>query len=99
MYFFFRTSSSGGVVETQAKRPSWKQIRNLVGIDEMLLKVIIMLLPVAFLEFVINASLGTLEWTVLVVPITIIALTICLKWMSTASEEETKKDDTELKID
>lgn len=84
-------------METQSKRPSWKQINNLGVIDEMLLKVIIMLLPVAFLEFMINRGLGTLEWTVLVVPITIIALAIGLKWMSTASEEETKKDEAELK--
>jgi uncharacterized membrane protein YqhA len=96
---FFRTSSSGGEGETQAKRPSWKQIKNLGGMDETLLKVIIMLLAVAFLEFMLNAGMGTLDWTVLVVPITIIALAIGLKWMSSASEEETKKDEAELKID
>lgn len=96
---FFRTSSSGGEEEKQAKHPSWKQIKNLGGMDEMLLKVIIMLLSVAFLEFMLSAGLGALDWTVLVIPITIIALAIALKWMSADSEEETKKDETNLKID
>lgn len=54
----------------------------------MLLKVIIMLLAVSFLEFMLTSGIGTLNWTVLVVPLTIIALAIGLKWMSAAAEEE-----------
>lgn len=60
--------------------------------DEMLLKVIIMLLAVSFLEFMLSSGIGTLTWTVLVVPLTIIALAIGLKWMSAASEEELKEE-------
>jgi uncharacterized membrane protein YqhA len=93
---FFRTSSSDGKEKTQARSPSWNQIKNLGGMDEMLLKVIIMLLSVAFLEFMLNTGLGTLDWSVLVVPLTIIALAIGLKWMSESSESETKKDKVEL---
>ena len=53
----------------------------------MLLKVIIMLLAVAFLEFMLTSGLGNLDWTVLVVPLTIIALALGLKWMQAGAEE------------
>ena len=46
-----------------------------------------MLLAVAFLEFMLTSGLGNLDWTVLVVPLTIIALAISLKWMQAGSEE------------
>ena len=58
------------------------------GMDEMLLKVIIMLLAVSFLEFMLSTGIDTLNWTVLIVPLTIIALAIGLKWMSASAEEE-----------
>ena len=58
------------------------------GMDEMLLKVIIMLLAVSFLEFMLTSGLDNLNWTVLVVPLTIIALALGLRWMSAASDEE-----------
>jgi uncharacterized membrane protein YqhA len=95
---FFRTSSSGGEDKVHAKTPSWNRVKNLGGMDEMLLKVIIMLLAVAFLEFMLNAGLGTLDWSVLVVPLTIIALAIGLRWMSAASEDETRMDKAELQV-
>ena len=64
----------------------------------MLLKVIIMLLAVAFLEFMLNSGLGSLNWPVLVVPITIIALAIGLRWMSQEGDgSEEKKEKVELK--
>lgn len=84
---FFRSSSSSKGDTALKKHPSWKQLRNLGGMDEMLLKVIIMLLAVAFLEFMLASGMDTLNWTVLVVPITIIALAISLKWMQADSEE------------
>jgi hypothetical protein len=45
-------------------------------------------LAVSFLEFMLNTGIGNLDWTVLVMPLTIIALAIGLKWMSAASNEE-----------
>jgi len=57
-----------------------------------------MLLAVAFLEFMLNASLGTLDWFVMVVPLTIIALEIGLRWMSASSEEKTRMDKAELQV-
>ena len=67
--------------------------------DEMLLKVIIMLLAVAFLEFMLNAGLGSLDWPVLVVPLTIIALAIGLRWMSQEGDgSEVKKEKVELQV-
>ncbi len=94
---FFRTSGKGKDEKTHAKRPSWNHLKNLGGMDEMLLKVIIMLLSVAFLEFMLNTGLGSLDWPVLVVPLTIIALAIGLRWMSAASDEgDPKKDEAEL---
>jgi uncharacterized membrane protein YqhA len=88
LYFlFFRSSSGSGGQSTHRKRLSWNQLKNLGGMDEMLLKVIIMLLAVAFLEFMLTSGLGNLDWTVLVVPLTIIALAISLKWMQAGAEE------------
>jgi uncharacterized membrane protein YqhA len=84
---FFRTSSGSGEQQSHRKRPSWSQLKNLGGMDEMLLKVIIMLLAVAFLEFMLTSGMGTLSWSVLVVPLTIIALAIGLKWMQAGTEE------------
>ena len=57
------------------------------GMDEMLLKVIIMLLAVAFLKFMLTSSLGNLSWAVLVVPLTIIALALGLRWMQAGAEK------------
>lgn len=67
---------------------SWKRLKNMGGMDELLLKVIIMLLAVSFLEFMLTSGIDNLSWSVLVVPLTIIALAIGLRLMSTAAEEE-----------
>ena len=83
---FFRTTGSGKEQKEHAKRASWNRLKNLGGMDEMLLKVIIMLLSVAFLEFMLNAGLGSLDWQVLVVPFTIIALAVGLRWMSATAD-------------
>ena len=85
---FFRTSSHSKGKDDNKKTPSWKHLKNMGGMDEMLLKVIIMLMAVSFLEFMLTSGLDNLNWTVLVVPLTIIALAIGLRWMSAASEEE-----------
>lgn len=89
---FFRSSSRHADKDSHTKTPSWKRLKSMGGMDEMLLKVIIMLLAVSFLEFMLSSGIGTLTWTVLVVPLTIIALAIGLKWMSAASEEELKEE-------
>jgi ABC-type transport system involved in cytochrome bd biosynthesis fused ATPase/permease subunit len=60
--------------------------------DAMLLKVIMMLLAVSFLEFMLTSGIGNLNWTVLVVPLTIIALALGLRWMSAASLEEEEQE-------
>ncbi len=96
---FFRTTGSGEKQKEHAKRPSWNRLKNLGGMDEMLLKVIIMLLSVAFLEFMLTSGLGSLDWQVLVVPFTIIALAVGLRWMSAASDDgATEQDEVELEV-
>jgi len=85
---FFRSISHGAGGDGHKKIPSWRHLKKLGGMDEMLLKVIIMLLAVSFLEFMLTTGIGNLNWTLLVVPLTIIALAIGLRWMSVASEEE-----------
>ena len=85
---FFRSTSRSKGNDDQIKIPSWKHLKNMGGMDEMLLKVIIMLLAVSFLEFMLNTGIDNLDWTVLVMPLTIIALALGLRWMSAASEEE-----------
>jgi uncharacterized membrane protein YqhA len=99
----FRGSLGGRGEQGTRKRPTWNEVKNLGGMDEMLLKVIIMLLAVAFLEFMLNSGLGSLDWPVLVVPFTIIALAIGLRWMSQEGDrgkERKEKADLEvLKLD
>ena len=90
---FFRTSSRSAAKYGLSKTPSWKYLKSMGGMDEMLLKVIIMLLAVSLLEYVLTTGIGSLDWTVLIMPLTIIALAIGLKWMSAASEEEELLDE------
>lgn len=90
---FFRSSPRSKDKKSSKNRPSWKHLKSMGGMDEMLMKVIIMLLAVSFLEFMLSAGIGTLDWTVLVVPLTIIALALGLRWMSAAEEEEELHDE------
>ena len=85
---FFSSSQSSDDDDAAKKRPSWNRIKNLGGMDEMLLKVIIMLLSVSFLEFVLRAGMGTLEWPNLVIPLAVLALGLCLRWMGQSAAEE-----------
>jgi uncharacterized membrane protein YqhA len=87
---FFKTTSKDNPHRTL----SWNHLKNMGGMDEMLLKVIIMLLAVSFLEFLLSSGFGNLNWTVLIVPAAIVALAIGLKWMSAASEDELKDEKT-----
>ena len=89
---FFRSYAHGEDKGSHKKALSWKHLKDMGGMDEMLLKVIIMLLAVSFLEFILKAGIGNLDWTILVMPLTIIALALGLKWMSAASEEEHKEE-------
>jgi len=95
----FRVPSGNEEDPNSRKNPSWKEVKNMGGMDEMLLKVIIMLLAVAFLEFMLNAGLGSLDWPVLVVPLTIIALAIGLRWMSQEGDgSEVEKEKVDLQV-
>ena len=95
----FRATYGGRGKDNFRNPPSWKEVRSMGGMDEMLLKVIIMLLAVAFLEFMLNAGLGSLDWPVLVVPITIIALAIGLRWMSQEGNgSDSKKEKVEVEV-
>ena len=94
---FFRTSWHGKTETTHEKHLSWNKTKNLGGMDEMLLKVMIMLLSLAFLEFMLNAGLGNLSWSALVVPLTIIALAFGLKLIKSESGDiDEEKDKAEL---
>ena len=101
LYFlFFRSASHRNSEDDPKKTLSWKHLKNMGGMDEMLLKVIIMLLAVSFLEFMLNTGISNLDWTVLVMPLTIIALALGLRWMSAASEEgEREESQTAAKTD
>lgn len=97
--FLFQAPSSHKGKNGSSKPLSWKQVKNLGGMDEMLLKVIIMLLAVAFLEFMLNAGLGELDWPVLVIPLTIVALAIAFRWMSADGDDgDAKKEKAELQV-
>lgn len=88
----FGGSRSGHGQSGHQKHMSWNHLKNLGGMDEMLLKVIIMLLSVSFLEFVLLAGMGKLEWPNLVIPVAVIALGLCLKWMSSSADSAEELD-------
>jgi uncharacterized membrane protein YqhA len=95
---FFRSTTShkhasgDGEADTKHSRAlSWKHLKNMGGMDEMLLKVIIMLLAVSFLEFTLISGIEAVTWTSLVIPAAIITLAIALKLMSSAEAEEESK--------
>ncbi|HET6445472.1 MAG TPA: YqhA family protein [candidate division Zixibacteria bacterium] len=96
---FFRSSSRSAKQHGLNKTPSWKHLKSLGGMDEMLLKVIIMLLAVSLLEYVLTTGIDSLNWTVLIMPLTIVALAIGLKWMSDTSEEEQLEERTTARKD
>ena len=83
-----RYTDNGG----SAKHLGWRHVKNLGGMDEMLLKVIIMLLSVSFLEFVLHAGMSALNWTALVIPAAILTLGLCLRWMSASAAEEDESE-------
>jgi uncharacterized membrane protein YqhA len=90
-----------GSHNTSHKLSSWNHLKNLGGMDEMLLKVIIMLLSVSFLEFVLHAGMGSLDWTSLVIPAAVLALGLCLRWMGASSDatedNEMRRDELDVK--
>jgi len=100
---FFRAALRGGKDNSHEKHLSWNKTKNLGGMDEMLLKVMIMLLSLSFLEFMLNSGLGNLSWTALVVPLTIIALAFGLKLIKSesgdTSEEKNKAELQGVKLD
>lgn len=92
---FFKSSSRNE--DGSKKVPSWKHLKSMGGMDEMLLKVIIMLLAVSFLEVTLVSGIGTLNWTALVVPAAVIAFALALKWMSAMEANEAKEELSESK--
>ena len=88
----FGSARNDGQHSPRDKHMSWNYLKNLGGMDEMLLKVIIMLLSVSYLEFVLSAGMGNLGWTYLIVPAAIVALGLCLRWMG-ASSDATEQND------
>ncbi len=97
-YLLFQTDLHGKKNHDQ-NIPRKKQLTELGGVDDMLLKVIIMLLAVNFLEFILNTGIGTLTWTVLVIPITIISLALGLKWMTSTDEKPATESAEQVHLD
>ena len=98
---FYSSSKNTKDHSAHAKHSDWNHLKDLGGMDEMLLKVIIMLLSVSFLEFVLRAGMGTLSWTHLVIPVAVVALGLCLRWMGASSdaaeENDMRREEMELK--
>jgi uncharacterized membrane protein YqhA len=88
LYFLFFHSGSQGGARKHGEIPSWKHLSKLEGMDLMLMKVIIMLLTVSFLEFILSSGIAALTWPTLVIPITIIALALALRWMQSGPEDD-----------
>ena len=95
LYFLFFHGRSQGGDNKYRQIPSMKRMSKLEGMDLMLLKVIIMLLTVSFLEFILTAGIGTLTWPTLVIPVTIIALAAALRWMQSGSDDDDSESSSE----
>lgn len=89
---FFKGASIQTRADGRRRLPSWSHLKNMGGMDQMLLKVIIMLIAVSFLEHLLTTGINNLNWTVLVVPLTIVALAIGLRWMSPPSQERLRQE-------
>ena len=74
---------SGSEIESEQKMmnklPKWLQVKSLGQLKKSLLEVIIVLIAVLFLKDALYIQTTDLQWTVLIAPISLIALAIVLK--------------------
>lgn len=77
-YFLFVAKDISPEVREKIDMPSWLQVEDLGHMKRVLLEVILVLLAVFFLKLIIVEE-DALEWSVLIIPTTIVAIALSLK--------------------
>lgn len=77
-YFLFIAKGTSLEEREKIDMPQWLQVEGLGHMKRVLLEVILVLLAVFFLKLVIVEE-GSFEWTMLIIPITILGIAISLK--------------------
>lgn len=77
-YFLFVAKENSAEVRTKIEIPAWLKVEDLGHMKRVLLEVILVLLAVFFLKLVITED-EALQWTVLIIPVTIVAIAVSLK--------------------
>ena len=77
-YFLFVAKDVSEDERDRVDMPSWLKVEDLGHMKRVLLEVILVLLAVFFLKLVITEE-AALDWTVLIIPATIVAIAVRLK--------------------
>ena len=77
-YFLFVAKEMSPEIREKVDMPTWLKVEDLGHMKRVLLEVILVLLAVFFLKLIIIEN-DALEWTVLIVPATIVAIALSLK--------------------
>lgn len=77
-YFLFVAKENTPETRAKVDMPEWLKVEDLGHMKRVLLEVILVLLAVFFLKMIITEEDG-LEWTVLIIPATIVAIAVSLK--------------------
>lgn len=78
IYFLFIRDEPTEQDREQVRMPAWLQVEDLGHMKRVLLEVIMVLVAVFFLKLVITEQTA-LDWTVIILPFTIMAIAISLK--------------------
>jgi uncharacterized membrane protein YqhA len=77
-YFLFVAKDNSAEVRSKIEMPAWLKVEDLGHMKRVLLEVILVLLAVFFLKLVIIEE-EALQWTVLIIPVTIVAIAVSFK--------------------
>lgn len=77
-YFLFIAEKMSSEAKEKVDMPDWLKVEDLGHMKRVLLEVILVLLAVFFLKLIIVEE-DALEWTVLIIPATIVAIALSLK--------------------
>jgi uncharacterized membrane protein YqhA len=78
VYFLFIHHESQAEERDEIEMPAWLRVEDLGHMKKVLLEVILVLIAVFFLKLVFTQQ-QELAWTVLILPITIVAIAVSLK--------------------
>ncbi|MGF1494246.1 MAG: YqhA family protein [Microcoleaceae cyanobacterium] len=71
------------------ERPAWFQVRDISELKKKLLEVLIVLLSVLFVKRTLEtATLGNIQWQILMIPLTIVAIAVSVALLGRNDEPE-----------